>query len=137
MKKLCMPFRVIWPHLVVRGKSQSFSRVVAGLWVIFSSYGWDANSKLVFVQRSHDSCLLTRDTSGISTRHIRARRTLLAVSRETEGSFLVARVILVFLSIFNKTQALSAFEALNSPCLSRCQMDVSPPVLMRWEPRLS
>ena len=68
-------------------------------------------------------------------RHGRAIQTLLDVSWETEGPFLVARVILVFLSIFNKSQALSPFEALNSPCLSRCQRDMRPPVQMSWEPR--
>ena len=30
--------------------------------------------------------------------------------------------------IFNKSQASSPFEALNSACLSRCQRDVKPPV---------
>ena len=89
----------------------------------------------MFVQQSQDSCLITRYTSEISTRHGRAIRTLLKESRETECPFLVARVILVFLSIFNKSQASSPFAALNSPCLSRCQRDVRPPVQMRWEPR--
>ena len=135
MKLFCMPFSIIGPHLAVRGKSQIFSGVVAGIWGIFSSYGRDGNSKLVFVQRSQESCLITRDTSGISMRHCRAIRMLLDVSWETECPFLVARVILVFLSIFNKSQASSPFEALNSPCLSRCQRDVRPPVQMRWEPR--
>ena len=135
MEFLCTPFREIRPHLTVRGKSQNFSQDTAGIWGIFSSYGRDGNSKLVFVQRSQDSCLITRDTSGISTRHGRAIWTLLDVSRETEGPFLVARRILVFLSIFNKSQASSPFEALNSPCLSRCQRNVRPPVQMRWEPR--
>ena len=49
-------------------------------------------------------------------------------------SFLVATVIWGILSIFNKSQALSPFEALNSPCLLRCQRDVKPPVQMRWLP---
>ena len=44
-------------------------------------------------------------------------------------------VILGCLSIFNKSQASSPFEALNSACLSRCQRDVWPPVLMRQGPR--
>ena len=39
------------------------------------------------------------------------------------------------LSIFKRSQASSAFEAVNSACLSRCQMDVRPPVEMRREPR--
>ena len=32
------------------GKSHGFSRVAAGTWVIFSSYGGDVHSKLEFVQ---------------------------------------------------------------------------------------
>ena len=56
---------------------------------------------------------------------------------ETHSTFLVSTVILGFLSIFNKSQASSHFEALNSACLSRCQRDIRPPVQMRWEPRLS
>ena len=38
-------------------------------------------------------------------------------------------------TIFSKNQASSPFEALNSPCLSRCQRDVRPPVQMTLEPR--
>ena len=56
---------------------------------------------------------------------------LLEVRQETEGPFLVATVILGFLSIFKKSQALSPFEALNSAGLSMCQRDVRPPVQMR------
>ena len=44
------------------------SRVVSGTRDIFSSYGGDGPSKLVFVQRSQDSCLAARDTSGFSSR---------------------------------------------------------------------
>ena len=51
--------------------------------------------------------------------------------------FIVATVILGFLSIFKKSQALSPFEALNSECLSRCLMDVRPPVQMRPGHRVS
>ena len=43
-------------------------------------------------------------------------------------------MILGFLSIFKKRQALSPFEALNFVCLSRCQRDVIPPVQMRRRP---
>ena len=42
--------RGIGPHLAERGKSHGFSRVVAGTWGIFSSYGGDVHSKLEFVQ---------------------------------------------------------------------------------------
>ena len=53
---------------------------------------------------------------------------------ETWCPFLVDTVILGFLSIFNKSQASSPFEALNSACLSRCQWDVRPPFQMRRGP---
>ena len=101
-----------------------------GTWGIFSSYGRGGHSKPVFVQRRQDSCLVMRDTSGISTRLGRAIRMLLKVRQETENTFLVSTVILVFLLIFNKAQASSPFEALNFMCLSRCQRDVRPPVHM-------
>ena len=56
--------RGIGPHLAARGKSLEFSRVAAGTWYIFSSYGGDGHLKLGFVQRSQDSCLVMTDTSG-------------------------------------------------------------------------
>ena len=73
-----------------------------------------------------------RDTSGVSSRLGRAIRMLLEVRRETQCPSLVATVILGFLAIFNKTQASSSFEALNSACPSRCQSDVRPPFQMWW-----
>ena len=76
-----------------------------------------------------------RDTSGITSRLSRAIQMLFEMRRETEGPFLLATVILVFLSIFKKSQASSPFEALDSVCLSRCQRYVRPPVLMRRGPR--
>ena len=76
-----------------------------------------------------------RDTSGISSRLGRAIQTLLEVRRETQCPFLFATMILGFLSIFNKSLALSPFEALNSACQSSCQRDVRPPVQMMQEPR--
>ena len=75
-----------------------------------------------------------RDTSGISSRLGRTIWILLEVRRETQCPFIVATVILGFLSIFKKIQASSPFEALNSKCLWRCQRDVRPPVQMRWGP---
>ena len=51
------------PHLVGRGKSHEFSRVVAGTWCIFSSYRGDSHLKLGLVQRSQDSCLVMMVTS--------------------------------------------------------------------------
>ena len=56
---------------------------------------------------------------------------LLEVSREAKRPLLVGRVILVFLSIFTKSQASSPFEALNSAHLSMSQMDVRPTVQKR------
>ena len=50
MELLCPQCRGIGPHLSARGKSHGFSRVVAGTWAIFLSYGRDNPSKLVFVQ---------------------------------------------------------------------------------------
>ena len=47
------------------GKSHVFSEDGAGTWGIFSSNGGDSHSKLVFVQRRQDSCLVKMDTSGI------------------------------------------------------------------------
>ena len=61
---LCMHCSGIRPHLAVRGKSHRFSRVVAGTWGIFSSYGGDVHSKLQFVQWNHNTCLGMTDTSG-------------------------------------------------------------------------
>ena len=90
-----------------KGKSHGFSGVAAGTWVIFSSYGGDDTSKLVFVHRYQDSCLLTRDTSGITSRLARAILKLLEVRRETQCPFLGATLILGFLSIFNKSQVSS------------------------------
>ena len=59
---------------------------------------------------------------------------LLDVRQETEAHFLVGTVILGFLSIFKKSQASSPYEALNSVCLSRGQMDIRPPVQKRRTP---
>ena len=53
-------------------------------------------------------------------------QTVLEVSREAKLPLLVGTVILVFLSIFTKSQASSPFEALNSVQLSKSQMDVRP-----------
>ena len=58
-------------------------------------------------------------------------QTLLEVSREVKRPLLVGTVILVFLSIFTKSQASSPFEALNSAHLSTSEMDVRPCVHKR------
>ena len=55
----------IEPLLRPFGMSHGISRVAVGTWGIFSSYSGDGHSKLHFVQRSQDSCIVTIDTSGI------------------------------------------------------------------------
>ena len=120
LELLCTLCRGIGPHLPLREMSHGFSRVAAGTWGIFTSYGRDGHSKLVFVQRCQDSCIVTMDNSGIYTGLGRTIWTLLEVMLETEGHFLVSTVILGFLTIFKKSQASSTFEALNSACLSSC-----------------
>ena len=62
---LCMQCGGIEPHFPARGMSLTISRVAAGTWCIFVSYSGDGHSKLHFVQRSQDSCVVMRDTSGI------------------------------------------------------------------------
>ena len=57
---------------------------------------------------------------------------LLDVSREAKRPLLVGTVILVFLSIFTKSQASSTFEAMNSAHLLMCQKDVRPSVQKSW-----
>ena len=58
-------------------------------------------------------------------------QTLLEVSRVAKCPLLVGTVILVFLSIFTKSQASSPFEALNSGHLSKSQMNVRHSVQKR------
>ena len=55
----------IKPHLPASGMCHGISRVAAGTWGIFLSYSGDGHSKLHFVQRSQDSCIVMTDTSGI------------------------------------------------------------------------
>ena len=56
---------------------------------------------------------------------------LLEVSPGAKLPLLVSTVILVFLSIFRKSQASSPFEALNLAHLSKFQMDARPSVQKR------
>ena len=88
-----------------------------------------------FAQQHQDSCLVMRYTSGITSRLGRAKWMLLELRQESQGTILIATMILGFLSIFKKSQASSPFEALNSTSLSRCQRDVRPPVQMTPESR--
>ena len=135
MEFLCTQCRGNSPHLGAWGKSHCFTRVSGRTWCIFSSYSRDGHLKLVLVQQRQDYCLVMRDTSGTSTILGSAIQTLLELRQETDNPFIVATVIFRFLSIFNKNQASSPFEALNSTCLSWCQRVVSPPVQMRRGPR--
>ena len=59
---LSMKCRGIGTDLAAREKSHEFSRVAAGTWCIFSSYGGDGHLQLGFVQHSQVSCLVTTDT---------------------------------------------------------------------------
>ena len=122
----------IRPHLAASGKSHSFSRVAAGTFGYILELWQDDPSKLVFVQRLQHSCLGMRDISGISPKLGIGIGTLLEVRREVEGPFLVAILILGFLSIFRKSQASSPFEAVNSVFFSRFQRYVRSPGMMRW-----
>ena len=88
-----------------------------------------------FYQQRQDSCLFTKDTPEISSRFGRAIQTLFKLTGETQAPFVVATVILGFLSIFKKSQALSPSDVLNSAFFSRCQRDMKPPVQMREGPR--
>ena len=62
---LCMQCRGIEPHFPAWGTSDTISRVAAITWGTFASYSLDGHSKLHFVQRSQESCVVMRDTSGI------------------------------------------------------------------------
>ena len=62
---LCMQCRGNEPHFPARGMSHTISRVAAGTWGIFTNYSGDGHSKLHFGQRSQESCVVMRDTSGI------------------------------------------------------------------------
>ena len=62
---LCKKCRELKPHLLARVMCHGISRVAAGTWGIFESYSGDGHSKLHFVQRSQNSCVVMRDTSGI------------------------------------------------------------------------
>ena len=59
---------------------------------------------------------------------------LLNERRETKLPLLVGTVILVFLSIFTKSQASSPFEALNSANRSQCQTNMRQSVQKMLRP---
>ena len=128
-----MQCRGVGPHLGAKGKSHCLSRVAAETWVIFSSDGGCSFKTRV-----------SSATSGPLSNYEGKLRNLLKAwqgnmdtSRGEAGQrdFLsICPVILGFVSIFKKSQALPPFEALNSAWLSRCQKDVRPPVQMRQGP---
>ena len=132
---LCTQCRVFGTHPEERGMTYIFFPVVAGTWGIFSRYGRDGPSKLVFVQQHQDSCLVLRETLGFSSRLNRGIGMHLKLRRENKDPIPVATGILGFLLIFKRSQASSIFEALNSKCLLSCQSDVRPHVEMRQGPR--
>ena len=66
------------------------------------------------------------DTEGSYTKLGRTIQMLLEVRREAKCPLLIGRIILVFLSIFTKSQGSSPFEALNSAQLSNSQMELRP-----------
>ena len=113
--------RGIGPHLVARGNSHEFSRVGAGTWCIFSSYGGDGHLKFGFVQRNQDSCLLMKYISWSLTMLGRIIQMLLEVSREAKRPLLVCNSYTSVPINFTKSQASSPFEALNSAHLSKSQ----------------
>ena len=76
-----------------KGEVSCFFSSCGGNRVIFTIYGGDDPSKPFFDQRNQDSCLVMRDTSGISTSLGRAIWTLLELRSETKNPFLVATVI--------------------------------------------
>ena len=64
----------------------------------------------------------------------RTIRTLLEVKWEFRSLFLFDTEILRFLTVLEKCQASSKFEAVKSPCLSSCQRHVRPHFEMKWRP---
>ena len=54
-----------WASSLSEEEVSSFFSSFSGNLGTFSSYGGDSHSKLVFVQRRQDSCLVRMDTSGI------------------------------------------------------------------------
>ena len=127
MELPCTQCRGIGPHLPAWGKSHGCCRVAAVTYGIFSSFSGDNSSKLVFVQRHQDSCLLMRDT----TKSPQCFAGNFEASRRETGdpSFIsICHIDMGFLSVFNKSQASFPFVALKFACISRCPKDVSPSV---------
>ena len=54
---------------MARGTSHVFTRVVSRTWDVFVRDGGDGASKVVYVQRHQDYCLLARESMGFSLSH--------------------------------------------------------------------
>ena len=102
--------------------------------MVFLELRWEpgASSRVTRGLFFKHSCLVSRDTSGFSSRQGSTGGTPLELRRETQGPFLVTTGIFEFLSVFKRSQALCPVEACKYAFLWRCQRDVNPPVEMRW-----
>ena len=94
------------------------------MYILELRWGWPF--KTGFVQRSQDSCLVMTDTSGSYTMLGRKIQTLLEVSREAKHPLLIGTVILVFLSIFTKSQASHPFDTSRGALSSLLQKVTMP-----------
>ena len=101
--------------------------------MVFLKLLWEpgASSRVTMGLFFKHSRLVSRDTSGFSSRQGSTGGMPLELRRETQGPFPVAIGIFEFLSIF-KSQASSPVETCKSAFLWRCQRDANPPVEMRW-----
>ena len=101
--------------------------------MVFLKLRWEpgASSRVTMGLFFKHSRLVSRDTSGFSSRQGSTGGMPLELRRETQGPFPVAIGIFEFLSIF-KSQASSPVETCKSAFLWRCQRDANPPVEMRW-----
>ena len=77
-------------------------------YILELQWGWPFETPLCSAKSG--PCLVTMDTSGISTRLERIIQMLLEVRWETTRPFLVSRKILGFLSNFKKSQASSPLK---------------------------
>ena len=112
-KQIKAPFMLYWEHGIAAQAMQrncASSLAEGEVSWIFSSCGknlryflelWRVGiSILMFLQQRQHSCLVMMDTSGIEIRLVRTMQMLVEVRSDSEGHFLVDRVILGFLTIF-------------------------------------
>ena len=118
-----MQCRGIEPHLTVRGKSQCFSLVVAGTLVYYRG-----PAGMILPARVCPSY------KGHLRNFLEAWQGNRDASRDEAGDHDSLSSCHNDIGIFNKSQALSPFQALNFACLSRCQTNGRPPVQMRQRP---